>query len=116
MPQANTITSKLSSYSTIIGRLDCGHYGIYNVVKTKYASNGALCILLLNKEDYTDRIKLSINADSQVDLSPTEFVLKSYSENEAIAPYVIKSPLFEKTDKQCVTPFNTLDVYRLTRM
>jgi len=87
-------------------------WGVVHAVTDSYTQNGALAVMLVlaDGEPLTD---LSKNLPGSSMLPPGHFYAKTYSENEEIAKYALKSGWFEEVGPGVESGFVRLPVWRL---
>lgn len=77
-----------------------------------YENNGRICLQLWDKEGPYATLTTNI---PEAELAPGEFLIKSWSENHAIAESALRSGLFEDTGRRVRTGFVEAPVWRFKK-
>jgi len=78
----------------------------------QYGNNGALAVQLMSPTEGPYAM-ISVNLDDSAELSPDEFFMKAWSENQEIAEQLIEKGIVQPTGKQASSGFVNAQSYKL---
>lgn len=94
---------------TKIGTMNSA-YGLLTVLMTQYVGGGTAIVLETDRGEPMGKLSL-FDTLSSPNLPSNEFVVKTYSENSALANDAIASGLFEDTGLR--TPISNFPIWRI---